>query len=229
MSAWLVHAFTATGAVLAYLAIESIVAGVVREAFIYLALATAVDSVDGALARMARVKERTPQFDGALLDNIIDYLTFVLVPVFALRQQHLLPDGAPGLAIAAAVLLSSAYGFCRRDAQTADHFFTGFPSYWNIVALYMVALGTAPATNAVVLLIFVALVFVPIGYIYPSRTARWQTPTIVLGLAWAVAMTVVIWTLPSPPRWLVWGSFVYPVYYGLLSVFLHRQRTARRG
>jgi phosphatidylcholine synthase len=224
VSAWLVHAFTATGAVLAYLALEAIVAGDVRLAFIWLAVATAVDSVDGALARLARVKERTPQYDGALLDNIIDYMTFVLVPVFLLRQHGLLPAGLPGLAVAAAVLLSSAYGFCRLDAKTPDHFFTGFPSYWNIVALYMAALGTTPVTNTIFLLAFVALVFVPIGYVYPSRTPKWQGLSVGLGLAWGVAMLVVIWTLPAPPAWLVWGSLIYPVYYGGLSLYLHRRR-----
>jgi phosphatidylcholine synthase len=222
--AWFVHAFTASGAVLAYLALEAVVAGDVRLAFVWLAVATGVDSVDGALARLARVKERTPEFDGALLDNIIDYLTFVLVPVFLLRQQGLLPAGTPGLAAAAAVLLSSAYGFCRLDAKTPDHFFTGFPSYWNIVALYMVALGTQPSTNMLFLLGFVALVFVPIGYVYPSRTPKWQGLSVGLGLAWGAAMAVVIWTLPSPPPWLVWGSLVYPVYYGGLSIYLHQRR-----
>ena len=224
MSAWLVHAFTASGVVLAYLAIEAIVAGAVRDAFIYLAIATGVDSVDGVLARLARVKERTPQFDGALLDNIIDYLTFTLVPVFLLRQQRLLPDDPAGVAIAVAVLLSSAYGFCRTDAKTTDHFFTGFPSYWNIVALYMVGLGTSPTTNAIALIIFVALVFVPIGYVYPSRTPKWQALSVGLGLAWGAAMALVIWTLPSPPAWLVWGSLLYPVYYGALSLYLHARR-----
>jgi phosphatidylcholine synthase len=224
VSAWLVHAFTASGVVLAYLAIEAIVAGAVRDAFIYLAIATGVDSVDGVLARLARVKERTPQFDGALLDNIIDYLTFTLVPVFLLRQQRLLPDDPAGVAIAVAVLLSSAYGFCRTDAKTTDHFFTGFPSYWNIVALYMVGLGTSPTTNAIALIIFVALVFVPIGYVYPSRTPKWQALSVGLGLTWGAAMALVIWTLPSPPAWLVWGSLLYPVYYGALSLYLHARR-----
>jgi phosphatidylcholine synthase len=224
VSAWLVHAFTATGAVLAYLALEAIVAGDVRLAFIWLAVATGVDSVDGALARLARVKERTPEYDGALLDNIIDYMTFVLVPVFLLRQQGLLPAGLPGLAVAAAVLLSSAYGFCRLDAKTPDHFFTGFPSYWNIVALYMAALGTTPMTNTIFLIAFVALVFVPIGYVYPSRTPKWQGLSVGLGLAWGAAMLVVIWRLPAPPAWLVWASLAYPVYYGGLSLYLHGQR-----
>ena len=128
VTAWLVHAFTATGAVLAYLALEATIAGDTRQAFLWLVVATLVDAVDGALARLARVKERTPQFNGARLDDIVDYLTFVFVPVFILRHDGLLPAGGVGLAVAAAVLLSSAYGFSREDAKTADHFFTGFPS-----------------------------------------------------------------------------------------------------
>ncbi len=226
MTAWLVHAFTATGAVLAYMAVEATIGGDTRGAFLLLSLATLVDAVDGALARLARVKQRTPQFNGARLDDIVDYLTFVFVPVFILRHDGLLPSGWGGLAVAAAVLLASAYGFSREDAKTPDHFFTGFPSYWNIVAVYMVAIGLAPWTNAAILCGLVALVFVPIGYIYPSRTSRWQTATVIFGIAWGVAMAALVWQLPSVPRALVWGSLLYPVYYFALSFALHAQRNA---
>jgi phosphatidylcholine synthase len=226
VTAWLVHAFTATGAVLAYMAVEATIAGDIRRAFLWLVVATLVDAVDGALARLARVKERTPQFNGARLDDIVDYLTFVFAPVFILRHDGLLPQGAGGLAVASAVLLSSAYGFSREDAKTPDHFFTGFPSYWNIVAVYMVAIGLAPGVNAAILCGLVALVFVPVGYIYPSRTPRWQLATVALGLLWAIAMVAIIWWLPDAPRVLVMSSLLYPVYYFALSFVLHFQRTS---
>ncbi len=206
------------------MAVEATIAGDTRRAFLLLVVATLVDAVDGSLARLARVKERTPQFSGARLDDIVDYLTFVFVPVFILRHDGLLPAGAGGLAVAAAVLLSSAYGFSREDAKTSDHFFTGFPSYWNIVAVYMVALRLSPAANAAILCGFVALVFVPVGYIYPSRTPRWQGATVAAGIVWGVAMVAIIWLLPTPPHWLVWASLAYPVYYFALSLALHRQR-----
>ena len=225
MTAWLVHAFTATGAVLAYMAVEATVAGDTRRAFLCLAVATLVDAVDGGLARLAHVKERTPQFNGARLDDIVDYLTFVFVPVFVLRHDGLLPAGAGGLAVAAAVLLASAYGFSREDAKTPDHFFTGFPSYWNIVAVYMVAIQLPPLTNAAILCGLAAMVFVPIGYIYPSRTPRWQVATVVLGALWTIAMAAIIWRLPDAPSWLVRVSLLYPVYYFGLSFVLHFQRT----
>lgn len=224
MTAWLVHAFTATGAVLAYMAVEATIAGDTRRAFLLLVVATLVDAVDGALARLARVTERTPQFNGARLDDIVDYLTFVFVPVFILRHDGLLPAGASGLVVAAAVLLSSAYGFSREDAKTPDHFFTGFPSYWNIVAVYMVALQLPPTANAAILCGFVALVFVPVGYVYPSRTPRWQAATVAAGIVWGLAMAATIWLMPTPPLWLVWTSLAYPVYYFALSLTLHRQR-----
>ena len=224
MTAWLVHAFTATGAVLAYLALEAAVTGDVRAAFLWLSAATLVDAVDGGLARLARVKERTPQFDGALLDNIIDYLTFVFVPVFVLRRQGLLPDGAAGVAVAAAVLLSSAYGFSRLDAKTGDHFFTGFPSYWNIVALYIAVLGLPAWANAAMVLAFAALVFVRIGYVYPTRTPALRRTTLALMAAWGLMLLAIIWWMPAPPRALVLASLVFPIYYMGLSLMLHARR-----
>ena len=101
------------------------------------------------------MKEVTPGFDGARLDDIVDYLTFVFVPMLMLYRAGTLPDGW-GLGIAGAVLLSSAYGFASLDAKTDDYFFTGFPSYWNIVALYIHAARTPPAFNAALLLVLVA-------------------------------------------------------------------------
>jgi phosphatidylcholine synthase len=224
ISAWLVHAFTASGALLAYLALVDAVRGDFRRAFLWLVAATVVDAVDGALARLARVKERTPQFNGARLDDIVDYLTFVFVPAFIVQRAGLLPDGPTGHAVVGAVLLASAYGFSREDAKTSDHFFTGFPSYWNIVAVYMVALQLAPAVNAIILAGLALLVFVPVGYVYPSRTPQLRGLTVSLGLVWGVMVVAMILALPHPPRWLAPLSLAYPAYYMLLSFYLHSRR-----
>jgi phosphatidylcholine synthase len=222
--AWLVHAFTASGALLAFLALGDAVRGDFRRAFLWLVMATVVDAVDGALARLAHVKERTPQFDGGRLDDIVDYLTFVFVPAFIIQRAGLIPAGFLGSLVVGAMLLASAYGFSRQDAKTSDHFFTGFPSYWNIVALYMVALALTPAVNAAILLGLAALVFVPIGYVYPSRTPQLRALTVSFGLVWAVLMIAVIWALPTPPFWLTMLSLVYPAYYMLLSFYLQTRR-----
>lgn len=217
---WLVHAYTACGALLALLALLATDAGDYRLAFAWLALATLIDASDGWLARTARVKERLPRFDGALLDNIVDYLTFTFVPTWMLLKAGALPEGW-GLAVAAVVLLSSAYGFSHADAKTTDHFFTGFPSYWNIVALYLIAIGFAPLVNAVVLMVLSVLVFVPIRYIYPSRTPTLRVLSLALGAMWGAMAGAIIALLPAPPAWLVWGSLAYPGYYAALSVWLH--------
>jgi phosphatidylcholine synthase len=224
--AWLVHFYTASGAVLAFLAVLATFADRFRDAFILLIASTVVDATDGFLARLARVKELTPGFDGARLDDIVDYLTFVFVPLLILSRAGHLPEGW-GLAVCAAVLLSSGYGFASLDAKTADHFFTGFPSYWNIVALYIHAARTPPLFNAALLLVLVALVFVRIGWIYPSRTPVLQGLTNVLGVLWAGMMLAITWLLPSVPRWLVIWSLFFPVYYTVLSIWLNARRTSR--
>src|SRR5688572_28478556 len=203
--AWLVHFYTASGAVLAFLAVVATFQDRFRLAFFLLIASTLVDATDGLLARWARVKELTPGFDGARLDDIVDYLTFVFVPMLILYRAGHLPEGW-GLAVIAAVLLSSGYGFASLDAKTDDYFFTGFPSYWNIIALYIHAARTPPVFNALLLLTLVVLVFVRIGYVYPSRTPILQGPTNLLGAAWAVIMLAIVWLLPDAPRWLVAAS-----------------------
>lgn len=222
--AWLAHLFTATGVVLAFLAARAVFGGAYREAFFWLALQIAVDSVDGVIARAARVSERLPWFNGAKLDDIIDYLTYVFVPALILWRAELLPE-AWTLPIASAVLLSSAYGFNRDDAKTADHFFTGFPSYWNIVVFYLMAAGWRAEVNAAILVAFVALVFVPIRYLYPSRAPVARRPTIALGAVWGLAMLVLLWQFPVVSRPLFWVSLLFPAYYVVLSIALQMRRS----
>ena len=223
--AWVVHFYTASGAVLAFLAALATFEDAFRAAFVLLIASTIVDATDGMFARWARVKEFTPGFDGARLDDIVDYLTFVFVPLLILYRGGHLPEGW-GLAVCAAVLLSSGYGFASLDAKTNDYFFTGFPSYWNIVALYIHAARTPPAFNGVLLLVLVALVFVRIGWIYPSRTPVLLGLTNVLGAIWALMMVAITWLLPDVPGWLLIASLYFPVYYIVVSLWLNARRRA---
>jgi phosphatidylcholine synthase len=182
---WIAHAYTATGAVWALLATAMTFAHNFRAAFLFLVVATFVDSTDGVLARAFRVKERLPQFDGAQLDNIVDYLTYVFVPALIVWQADLVPSAFP---ICSAMLLSSAYGFAHAGAKVergTDHFFTGFPSYWNIVAVYLYVLELPQLVNAIILVVLAVMVFVPVRYIYPSRTQTLMVPTLILGATWA--------------------------------------------
>ena len=222
--AWLIHFYTASGAVLAFAATLAAFDGRFRAAFLFLVAATIVDATDGMFARRAGIPGSTPNFDGARLDDIVDYLTFVFVPMLILVRAGNLPDGW-GFWVVAAVLLSSGYGFASLDAKTSDYFFTGFPSYWNIVALYLHAAGLPGPVNAAVLLALVVMVFVRIGYVYPSRTPVLRGTTNVLGGIWGAMMLVVVWRLPSVPAGLLIASLFFPVYYTVLSFWLHTRRS----
>lgn len=224
IAAWLVHLYTASGFVLAFLSAIAVVEGDFRAAFLYLWLQVAVDATDGWLARRARVAERLPGFSGKTLDDLVDFLTYVFVPAFAVWRGGIVPGGW-ATAIGSAMLLSSGFGFSRIKAKTPDHFFTGFPSYWNIVVLYLFVLGMRPSLNALVLVVCCVLVFVPIRYVYPSRTTVLPLLTNGLGVAWAAAILVVLWSYPDGSRELVLASLAYPAYYVGLSLFLQFRRS----
>jgi phosphatidylcholine synthase len=222
--AWLAHLYTALGSVLALYATLAVFEGAFRAAFLSLAVATFIDTTDGWLARALRVKERLPGYDGGRLDDIVDYLTYVFVPVLLVLEAGLLPAGWGGW-VGAAVLLASAYGFGQADAKvaTTDHFFTGFPSYWNIVSLYMYVLHLPMGVNAAILVALAVLVFVPIRYVYPSRTVALRVPTLALGAIWGLLVIAVIWRLPATDGPWATLSLVFPVYYVALSLYLHGQ------
>jgi phosphatidylcholine synthase len=222
MISWLAHFYTALGAVLALAATLAVFEARFRDAFLLLCAATFIDTTDGWLARALDVKRRLPGYDGARLDDIVDYLTYVFVPVLLMLQARLLPPGW-GVAVGALVLLASAYGFGQAEAKvaTSDHFFTGFPSYWNIVVLYLYVLRWPAVANAVLLIVLALLVFVPIRYVYPSRTVTLRIPTLVLGAVWAVLVIVVVWRLPATDGPWAALSLFFPVYYTILSLYLH--------
>jgi len=222
--AWAVHAYTALGLPLALWATVALHRGEVRTFFLTLCAAVFVDATDGFLARAVRVKEVLPAFDGRRLDDIVDFITFVFLPAMAIVRFGLFPAGWE---IAAAVpLLASAYGFCQERAKT-DESFVGFPSYWNIGVLYLVALGTDPWTNLGIITFFAALVFVPVHYVYPTRTRMLRPVTIALGYVWGALMVVLSLDVTAPwARTLALGSLFYPAYYFLLSG-LHHARVAR--
>ena len=225
--AWIAHLYTALGAVLALASTVAVFEARFRDAFLWLGAAVFVDATDGWLARELRVKERLPGYDGARLDDIVDYLTYVFVPVLLVIYARLLPAGWE-VPIGGLVLLASAYGFGQADAKvaTTDHFFTGFPSYWNIVAFYLYMWRLPAVWNAALLSALAILVFVPLRYVYPSRTRALRVPTLVLGALWAVAMIVAIWRLPATGGPWVPLSLVFIAYYMGLSFYLHgRDRT----
>ncbi len=219
--AWSVHLFTATGAVWGFLTLLAIWDSNFKLAIVYIVIAMLVDGFDGMLARLFHVKEYAQGVDGGLMDNIIDYLNYVVVAALLLvRAPNLMPDGF-AMAAAISILLTSAYQFSQTDAKTDDdsYFFKGFPSVWNFLVVYMMLLGLNSWINLALLVVCNILVFVPVKYLYPSRNTRLRRFT--LGFTYLYA-GLGVWALlqyPDVPEWVAPASFVYVAYYALLSFF----------
>ncbi len=170
-----------------------------------------IDSTDGVLARRLRVRQVLPGFDGRRLDDIIDFHTYTSLPLLLVWRAGVF-SGAEALVLLLP-LAASAFGFSRADAKTDDGYFLGFPSYWNVVAFYLVLLAPPVWLSGALVVGFVVLTFVPAKYPYPSRPGTVNRLTLVLGIPWALVVTVtLVGIVPDPPAWAL-ASVAYPVYY----------------
>ena len=219
--AWAVHLYTAGGAVTGILALDCIARGDLRGALFVMAIALFIDSTDGPLARILNVRARLPFFDGSLLDNIVDYLTYVAIPVLFMLRSGIITDDAVGMTIASVIMVASAYAFCRTDAKTPDHYFRGFPSYWNLAAFYLFCLSLPLLVNALVLCGLAVMEFLPIKFIYPNRTAPWRRLTLTLAFVWAAVTALMLPKAPSYNPLLLYASLAFIVYYFAMSFALY--------
>jgi phosphatidylcholine synthase len=225
IAAWLVHLFTASGAVLGLLSLWAIHEQRFIEAFWIMSVALIIDSVDGIMARRARTKVVVPKIDGALLDNMVDYITYVLVPGFFLLAAGLLPAGWWGPLGVSVMVLASAYQFTQDDAKTDDHFFKGFPSYWNIVVFYLFMLESPSWLNLWIILFLSVMVFVPLKYVYPSRMDyltpnRWlKRLVLVATLIWGVGCVGMMLTYPEVHPIFATATLAYAVFYAAISLY----------
>ena len=228
LAAWGVHAFTASGAVVGIAALLAIGSGDLRAAALWMLVALSIDSVDGTLARAVRVSEVLPDIDGRRLDDVVDYLNYAIVPAMFLVAA----GSVSHWSVAALPAIASAYGFSQADAKTSDHFFVGFPSYWNVLAIYLWLLEVPYAIGTALVIGFTVLVFVPLKYVYPSRIAvLWYTTN---GLAalwiWVLAAAIAFPQRTAGLR-LIELSLLYPAFYLGLSFWLgglHRSQRRRR-
>jgi phosphatidylcholine synthase len=177
----------------------AVASGAWETAFAWLGLAIVIDGVDGTLARRARVRELLPRFSGDRLDLVVDYVTYVFVPTLALLQAGFLA-GAWGLVLAGLILLSSLFHFSDTKSKADDHSFVGFPAIWNLVAFYAFAFVLSQAATAALVLVCVALTFVPLEWAHPLRTARFRSVTIAAAALWGFVAAGVIWAgFPAGP------------------------------
>lgn len=223
--AWAVHAFTASAACIGVLTLVKIYQHHYLQALWLMGITIVIDAVDGSLARLVRVKKILPRMDGTLLDNIVDYLNYVITPCFFLLVK---PDMLPAtyaVWLIIAITITSSYQFCQADAKTPDHFFKGFPCYWNFAVFYMFIFDTSMTFNAWILAIFCVLIFVPIKYVYPSRldylTKSTQLKILMHGcsLVYGISSSMLLWHYPQhDPLWLG-VSLGYVVIYLALSMY----------
>ena len=216
-----VHLYMASGAVLALMILVAAFQGEAVKALWLMLAALIIDSTDDLLARRLRVSEALPFFDGAMLDNIVDYMTYVFAPMLLLWSGGYLPEGNAGVVFAALPLLASSYQFCRVDAKTEDHYFLGFPSYFNVVAFYAIVFEPGPGALAAVLIVCSLLVFVPIRYVYPSRTLAFRRLTLTLTALWLLSCAVILREMPRPDPLILGFSILYLCYYLGLSLYLY--------
>lgn len=216
-----VHIYTSSGLLFAFTAALALVTADVRLFFISLWITIIVDSTDGLLARHFGVKEALPHFDGCRLDDLIDFITYVFLPCVALVVFNVLPSAWEWVAVLP--LLASAYGFSQDNAKTEESF-VGFPSYWNVVILYLYVLAP-PSWMIVLLLIALSLfVFIPVHYIYPSKTRWLKKATLPLtGLYGIVYGIICLYLNTDWAKIVTLISLAYPAYYILVSLSYHRR------
>lgn len=212
-----VHLLTATGAIFAMLAMLAAVDQKWSLMFLWLVIAFFVDGIDGPLARRYDVKTNAPQFDGVLLDLIIDYLTYVFVPAYALFKSGLLPGWTGWIAIIVITFASAMY-FADTRMKTKDNSFSGFPGCWNMVVLVFFALTPNFWVMLALVIVFAVAMFVPLKFIHPVRTERWRLLSLPIALAWTFFAGWAAWVDFHPQSWAHWGLIVTSLYLVLAGI-----------
>ena len=196
IAAWAVHGFTASGAVLGFLAIISILNNDLVGAFLWLGLALLIDGIDGSLARKIGVLDKTPNIDGSTLDNVIDYLNYVIIPALMIYWFQMVPNGWE-IILPAGMFAVSLYTFANMNMKTNDYYFSGFPAVWNIVVLYFYILNTHPIINVIIILLLFILTFVPIKFVHPLRVKKIRNLTIFCTVLWSATTLKLVTTNPD--------------------------------
>ena len=213
----MVHMLTATGAVFAMLALLEAAKGDWAMMFVWLMVAFAVDGFDGPLARATEVKVNAARLDGTILDTIIDYLTYVIIPAFALFQSGLLPGWTGWVAIIAITFLSAIY-FADTRMKTSDYSFSGFPACWNMVVIVLFAIKPDFWISLIIVLALAVAMLLPIKFVHPFRTERWRAVTLPVAFAWTLFAIWAAWVDFDPQSWAHWGLILTTLWLMLAGV-----------
>jgi phosphatidylcholine synthase len=223
--AWGVHAFTGSAAFLGVLSLYKIYHHQYLFALWLMGATVVIDALDGTFARLVKVKKVLPNFDGALLDNIVDFLNYVIAPAFFLLVKTNMLPAPLEVWIILAITITSAYQFCQEDAKTPDHFFKGFPCYWNFAVFYMFIFDTSMTTNAWILIVLCILIFVPIKYVYPSRldyltsSKKLKILMHICSILFGISSVLILLMYPTYEKFYLFVSFGYVLMYLALSIY----------
>ena len=218
-----VHLLTASGAVLAMLALLAAAQENWSTMYLWLVVALIVDGIDGPLARKVDVSRNAPQWDGVLLDLIIDYLTYVFIPAYALFVSGLFP-GWSGWFCVGLITFTAALYFADTRMKTEDKSFSGFPGCWNMVVLVFFAVEPGWVVMLVLVILLSALQFFPVKFIHPVRTKRWRMLSLPLAVLWTICAGLVAWfgfsDVPGPILFALVGSSIYLIIVGAVQQLL---------
>jgi phosphatidylcholine synthase len=209
--AFAVHIFTASGTALAFLAMIAAVDRRWSLMFLWLGLALLVDGIDGPLARRFSVATVLPRWSGETLDLVIDFLTYVFVPAYAIANAGLLPEVLAILA-GMAIVASSAIYFADRQMKTSDNYFQGFPALWNAAAFYLILLMPPPWLTAIFIVALLVLTFVRVPFIHPLRVKRRRLLNIAVLAVWGILALLALWRDMSPEPFVKVALCVIAVY-----------------
>lgn len=217
---YLIHLYTASTLLFVVLAVQWILDERYAWALVAMAVTLVIDATDGALARKFRIAVVAKRIDGVLLDNVVDFTSYVFLPLLFMMHAGLLLE--PVTAFGTLVAFSSAYGFSRTSSKMADEgFFVGFPSYWNVVVFYLFLFDPPPWFNTALVVALALLAFTGVRFLYVSRLKRSRTLHLVLGTVWGVACMVALFLEPGAGRFaLAVGSLAYVAFYTVHSVLL---------
>ena len=220
LTAYAVHLLTATGAVFAMLAMLAAVEHDWSMMFLWLVIAFAVDGIDGPLARKYEVKTRAQILDGELMDLIIDYITYVFIPAFALFASGLLPGWTGWIAIIVITYASVIY-FADTRMKTKDNSFSGFPGCWNMLVIVLFAVEPPFWVTLAIVIVLAGAMFRPLKFIHPVRTLRWRALSLPVALAWTFFAGWAAWVEFSAESWANWGLVITSIYLALVGIVQH--------
>jgi phosphatidylcholine synthase len=217
VNAFSVHVFTASGAALALLALIAATRADWPQMFWWLGVALIVDGIDGTLARRTRVAELLPRWSGDVLDFVVDFATYILIPAYAIAASGLLP-ALLAVPLSLAIVVTGALYCADRRMKTEDNYFLGFPALWNVVAFYLFLLKPDPWIAATGIFALTVLTFIPFPFIHPFRVARLRAVSICLLAAWSILAVVTLLRDFEPGAWVTMALSAIGLYFLLVGL-----------